>query len=207
MYTFHPHLTHDYKPDYTSTPAHNHDLREKRTFITVQNKPPDWLMNVWWKTWRTKQTATLKASPWTGLLRPGRNRWWRRSRPPTERPILYTGGQRHRQISSVETRWTEQKRIWKLLKKMAGWMNEFCVKVKSVDTALSLHTHTHTHTHSQMHRYSHTKRPIHNDDIVYKASLFLKKKGAGKFSKSVWALRELQVFNRWGWIQFTTSTI
>lgn len=66
-----------------------------------------------------------KVSPWTGLRRPGRSRWWRRSRLPTASPILYTGGQRHGPVSSMETGRCEKNGTWPPLRKMAGWINMF----------------------------------------------------------------------------------
>lgn len=129
--------------------------QEQRTFITVRTKPPDLAHRcMLTDKEKTEDWNSLKASPWTGLLRPGRNRWWRRSRPPTERPILYTGGQRHGQISSMETRWTGNNGIWPLQKKMAGWINVLLSKVKSVDSALP-----HTLSHMIMHLYTHTHTP------------------------------------------------
>ena len=91
---------------------------ESRTFITVQTKPP--YLAKRGTTKDSEETAEGNVSPWTGRLRPGRSRWWRRSRPPTERPILCTAGQRHRQISSIETTWTEQSRMWRMITQMAG---------------------------------------------------------------------------------------
>lgn len=100
---------------FSTLPAHN------QKFI-LKTQPPDTVQR-YMLTEMEKNPDISIFSPWIGLLHPGRNRWWRRSRPPTELPILYTRGQRQGQISSMETRWMVRKEYdWDQRKWQAGLM-------------------------------------------------------------------------------------
>lgn len=73
---------------FSPPPACNQPTWVKKNIHHSMNKNHlTWLTDACWQ-----KTETLKGSPWTGPQRPGRNRWQRRSRQPTERPRLYTGG-------------------------------------------------------------------------------------------------------------------
>lgn len=128
----------------------DHSSQLKQSHLT-------WLRNAQTQIWENRLIGILKGSPWTGLPHPGRNRWWRRSRPPKKRPIPYTGEQNHNDIKAMETRLMQKNEIWLFLKKMAVWINVLLRKMKSVDNALPHALISYMHMHLYTHHFLYTQ--------------------------------------------------